>query len=166
MKRLGSGRPAVSFRFLSIVRANTKSRECVTISPPGVLYRPVFFTATLCPDNGPRVGARGRSPPEPLSSARAKRLYHERTAGQLSIVKVQCFRVNLKKSQWTFQSRKSGHFKPRFCGHFIPRLTTQRGQAAKKPSACSFSAMLSRQQVPNIPHKLPARGWQRAPAYP
>jgi len=40
-----------------------------------------------------------------------------------SIGKVQGPRPNVNEFQWTFQLRKSGHFKPRICGHLISRLT-------------------------------------------
>jgi hypothetical protein len=41
------------------------------------------------------------------------------------IVPLEVLHTNVKELLWTFHSRKSGHFVPRFCGLFIPLLTDQ-----------------------------------------
>ena len=68
------------------------------------------------------VGARSRSPALLLSSHEQDDCIIPDEPGK-NIVKVQFFWANVKRLQWPFQSRKSGHFEPRICGHLIPRLT-------------------------------------------
>lgn len=68
------------------------------------------------------VGAQSRSPALLLSSHEQDDCITPDEPGK-DIIKVQRFWANVKRLQWTFQSRKSGHFEPRICGHLIPRLT-------------------------------------------
>jgi hypothetical protein len=54
-----------------------------------------------------------------------RRLYHQPFARADEFFKVRRFWANVKELQRTFHSRKSGHFKSRFCGQFASRLTVQ-----------------------------------------
>jgi len=123
---------------------------------------------SLCPGNGACVGARVALLLPALSLSKGCPILR---TGKSIVSRTRCravfdcqssvLTVNLKKSQWTFQSRKSGHFEPRFCGLLIPRLTghpTPSQHSAWLPSSAQGKRTVMGFPVPGVPCSV-TLGW-------